>query len=99
MMIDLSLKHIEYMEGLVVEIDKEIDRVVSAHALEKDIELLDTIPGVNTTAAAVIVAETGRDMSVFPTEHHLCSWAGISPGNNESAGKKKADTLRRETNG
>jgi transposase len=98
-MIQLSLKHIEYMEGLISEIQQRIDKVVRENKLQKNIELLDTIPGVNETAAEVIVAEIGSDMGVFPTEHHLASWAGMSPGNNESAGKKKAATPPKETSG
>lgn len=45
-----------------------------------------------------LIAEIGFDMSVFPSEKHLCSWVGVAPGNNESAGKKKADAHRMETN-
>ena len=54
------------------------------------IELLDEIPGLNRKSIEDIIAEIGLDMSVYPTEKHLASWAGISPGNNESAGKKKS---------
>jgi transposase len=50
---------------------------------------LETIPGVGKDAAAGILAEIGNDMEQFPNEQHLASWAGMSPGNNESAGKKK----------
>lgn len=98
-MIQLSLKHIEYMEGLIGEVQQRIDKLAKENNLQKNIDLLDTIPGVNETAAEVILAEIGSDMSVFPTEHHLASWAGISPGNNESAGKKKVDISPKETNG
>jgi transposase len=52
--------------------------------------LLDTIPGVNETAAWVVVAEMGVEMGQFPTAGHLASWAGMCPGNNESAGKRKS---------
>lgn len=54
------------------------------------VELLDTIPGVDTRTAAVIVAELGVDMSRFPTAKHAASWAGLSPGNHESAGKRRS---------
>jgi len=50
---------------------------------------LEAIPGIGTKSAQAIVAEIGIDMSRFPTANHLCSWAGVAPGNNESAGKRK----------
>jgi len=55
------------------------------------IELLKEVPGLDLKSIEDLVAEIGLDMRVFPSEKHLCSWAGIAPGNNESAGKKKAD--------
>ena len=54
------------------------------------VELLDTIPGVDRRLAEVMVAEMGIDMSRFPSERHLASWAGVAPGNNESAGKRRS---------
>jgi transposase len=59
------------------------------------IRLLDTIPGVSTRLAQDIVAEIGPDMSRFPSHAHLCSWAGMCPGNNESAGKKTSSRTRK----
>jgi transposase len=55
-----------------------------------EVERLRTIPGVDRRAAEVIVAEIGADMSRFATAGHLCSWAGVSPGNAESAGKRRS---------
>jgi transposase len=57
-------------------------------------ELICTIPGVNTLVADVIIAETGADIRVFPTPQQLVSWAGVAPGSNESAGRKKSTTTR-----
>jgi transposase len=54
---------------------------------------LSTIPGVSTLVADVIIAETGGDMSVFPTAAHLASWAGVCPGSNESAGRVKSTRI------
>lgn len=99
MLIEMSLEHIEYMEGMIRKLEREMDELTKKHALDKDIELLDTIPGVDKIGATAIVAEIGNDMSKFPTEQHISSWGGMSPGNNESAGKKKAERLLMETNG
>ncbi len=65
---------------------------------ETAIELLDTIPGIDLTAAYAIVAEIGKDMSKFPTAQHICSWAGLAPGNHESAGKKKKQSVLQGNN-
>jgi len=61
---------------------------------EQAVTLLDTIPGVAREAAEIIVAEIGVDMSRFPSAHHLAAWAGVAPGNYESAGKRKSGRLR-----
>ena len=58
-------------------------------SFQVQIQQLDGHPGINITAAAAIIAEISADMSKFKTADHICSWAGLSPGNNESAGKKK----------
>lgn len=65
---------------------------------QEEKELLMTIPGVKEHGAASIIAEIGVDMSRLPTEEHLSSWAGVSPGNNESAGKKKVEGQHMGTN-
>lgn len=59
------------------------------------IDLVSTVPGIQTFAAIGIISEIGVDMSVFPTSKHLCSWAGLTPQNNESAGKKKTTRIAR----
>lgn len=79
---------IEENEKLVAKIDLEIDRQAEKYKVE--LELLETIDGVGRDTAVTIISEIGIDMSNFPDEHHLSSWAGLSPGCNESAGKKKA---------
>lgn len=65
---------------------------------ENAVELLKKVPGISSKSIEDLVAEIGLDMKVFPTEKHLASWAGMSPGNNESAGKKKAGGQPGETN-
>ena len=59
-----------------------------------DAKRLDAIPGLNVTTIENVIAEIGPDMSVFPDEHHLSSWAGICPGNEESAGKRLRSATR-----
>lgn len=83
-------KSIIEKESIITELDSRIDNHLRANELTLDAELLQTIPGVGKDAAAGILAEIGNDMSIFPNEQHLASWAGMSPGNNESAGKKKS---------
>lgn len=76
-------------EKTVKKLQDQILIHVKANEHTMDAELLATIPGVGEDAAHEIIAELGTDMSQFPDEHHLTSWAGMSPGNNESGGKKK----------
>jgi transposase len=85
-------KHIASLEAQIAEIDEEIAN--HTRDFVKEIELLQTIPGVGKEGAIGIVAEIGVDMSVFPNEHHLASHSGMCPGNNESAGKKKSSRTR-----
>lgn len=82
---------IEEKQKIIASLDEQIDKHLKANELELDAELLSSIPGVGKDGAAYILAEIGNDMEQFPDEKHLSSWAGISPGNNESAGKKKVD--------
>jgi transposase len=86
-MIKASLKHIRAMEKVLSEIERKIREKIERDYKEED-ELLQTIPGVKENASTII-AEIGVDMDIFPNEMHLSSWSGMSPGNNESAGKKK----------
>ncbi|USK64346.1 transposase [Peribacillus frigoritolerans] len=74
-----------YLEKAIEELEKQIDQLLSPY--RKEVELLDGIPGVNKSHT--FIAEMGVDMSVFKSAKHLASWAGVSPGNYESAGKKK----------
>ena len=59
------------------------------------LNLILTVPGIKTFSAITVISEIGVDMSVFPTSKHLCSWAGLTPQNNESAGKKKTTRISR----
>jgi transposase len=82
----LSRQVIDNLDQAIRELDREIDRKMEPY--EEESERLQTIPGVKKNTAYSIIAEMGVDMSRFPSDRHLCSWAGVSPGNNESAGKR-----------
>jgi len=90
-LIEHMLSHMRFLEEEIQKIDEKIKQHLEP--LKEDYERLQTIPGVGKTAAASIIAEIGTDMSQFPTSAHLSSWAGICPGNNESAGKKKCSRI------
>jgi transposase len=88
--IKASLGHIKAIEEELSALECRIQEKIERH-FKVEYELLKTIPGVKENAS-VIIAEIGVNMDIFPTEMHLSSWAGMSPGNNESAGKKKPGT-------
>ena len=85
--IKLMYEHLKYLEKEKEEIEKIIDDACENY--KKEIDLLDTIPGTDKDSAKAIIAEIGVNMNQFPTVKNLTSWAGMSPGNNESAGVKK----------
>lgn len=78
--------HIVYIESLISELEERIDTLLINY--QEELELLITIPGIKKDSVAIIIAEIGVDMGQFHTSQHLASWAGVSPGNKESAGKK-----------
>jgi transposase len=84
------LGHLDVLEQEIAALEAEIEaRLTEMPAFAEAVERLDTIPGVSRQAALIIVAEIGVDMSRFPSDRHLTSWAGMAPGNNESGGKKR----------
>ena len=89
-------EHIDSLSGAIARFDEEIYQKLEVH--NKEFELIQTIPGINIVTGASIIAEIGVDMSRFPNEHHLASWAAMCPGNNESAGKRKSGRTRRGNN-
>ena len=89
MLLGIIRKNIAHTQALIESINQRIKSALSEY--ENVIELLKGVPGFNQKTVEDLVAEIGFDMSVFPTEKHLASWAGMSPGNNESGGKKKVD--------
>ena len=84
----LLLDHVTHLEGLIGRLGARIEEVMAPFA--EAAERLTTIPGVEQRAAETVIAEIGPNMEQFPTADHLASWAGMCPGNNESAGKRKS---------
>lgn len=84
----MIFEHLESLERHRHTVEDAISEEIVKH--EAALSLLCSIPGIDVTAAASIIAEIGTDMSAFPDSQHICSWAGLSPGNNESAGKRKS---------
>jgi transposase len=87
------LAHLDYLDETIGTISQEIEIHIAPFA--DAIRRWDAIPGINQRAAEVVIAELGVDMTVFPSDRHVASWAGICPRNNESAGKHKAGTTRK----
>ena len=87
------LGHIDYLDESITRFTTEINQHLMNEMQE--IELLDTIPGVSARTAEILLAEIGTDMTRFPSAKHLSSWAGMCPGNNESAGKRKTGKTRK----
>lgn len=86
------LCQIDSLDETIARFDQEIETY--CRPFEEAVVLLDTIPGVARATAEAIVAEIGTDMSRFPSADHLASWAGVAPGNNESAGKRRSGRTR-----
>jgi transposase len=81
------IDHIDFLDSSIAALNKEIAaRLVP---FEPALKLIESITGISTTTAEVIVAETGADMSRFPSAGHLCAWAGLAPASHESAGKRR----------
>lgn len=103
-MLKLYLEQYDTLEKAIVEVDGAVDAAIAR--MDKEVKagqasfrsligLLSTIPGLSTLSATGILAETGTDMSRFPTAGHFLAWAGLCPGQNESAGKRKSSRLRK----
>jgi transposase len=88
-----QLAHIDFLGSTIDRVSAEIAERL--RHFEATLARLDTIPGVGRRIAEVLVAEIGADMTRFPTSRHLASWAGMCPGNNESAGKRRSGKTRK----
>ncbi len=85
--------HMDYITSTLTDIDSMINSLVEPY--ENAVQLLCTIPGVDRNSAITILSEIGTDMTQFSNSKRLCCWAGLTPGNNESAGKKKSVRITR----
>ena len=88
-------RHIKWLNAEIADIDAQV--VAAMQPYKQEWQLLQTLPGIDSIGAAMLLAEIGIDMSQFGNKERLCSWAGMSPGNNESAGKKKVAEPPKET--
>ncbi len=88
LLLRLSLQMIAFHDEAIEKLNMEIDKRMEPH--RELSQRLETIPGVKKKTIEILMAEIGSDMSRFPSQAHLASWAGVSPGNNESAGKRKS---------
>jgi transposase len=87
-MLQKLLGHLQYLEEEIAAFTQRIEECLRPFLNQEQITRLDEIPGVNVRTIENVVAEIGTDMNRFPDEHHLSSWAGMCPGNEESAGKR-----------
>ncbi|GMA62137.1 IS110 family transposase [Alicyclobacillus fastidiosus] len=93
MMLAVQLRHIDHLDELIEEVSAEIEQRM--RPFDEDLRRIQTIPGIGERTAELILAEIGTDMSRFPSAQHLASWAGMCPGNNESAGKRRSGKTRK----
>lgn len=94
-MLRMSIEHLEFLEKQISTIDQQVLEAMEREGYMQAFELLQSIPGIQEISAATILAETGADMTVFPTEGQLSSWIGVAPGNRISAGKNKSGATAR----
>jgi transposase len=103
-MLELYLAQHDALGKAIAKIDEAVNAAIAqmdqegpaGHATFLSlISLLCSVPGINMLGATIILAEIGRDMGRFPTAGHLLAWAGMCPGQNESAGKRKSSRLRK----
>lgn len=86
--LELARGHLDYLNNMITE--TEVELYVRIKPYYEFVELVATMPGMTELSSAIVLAETGINMDIFDDAKHLCSWCGLSPTNNESAGKKKS---------
>jgi transposase len=93
LMCRLHLEHIDHLDAMIARLDAQIEAMMAPFHVQRD--LLITIPGIGPLAAAAVISEIGADVrEFFPDAAHLASWAGICPGNHESAGRRRPGRRR-----
>lgn len=92
-LLKLHLDHLDAVEAAIARIDREVS--ANVEPFRAAVEMLSGIPGVSSLSAEVLVSEMGIDMSRFPNEGHLISWAGLCPRNDESAGKRRSTRMKK----
>jgi transposase len=93
LVVSAILAHIDFLDAQIERLSEAVEEQLVPFAAA--VRLLCTIPGVKQRTAEVIIAEIGTDMTVFPTAGHLVSWAGLCPGHDESAGKRRSGRTRK----
>ena len=89
----LHLDHIGHLEAMIAKLDQQVEAMMAPFRAQRD--LLTTIPGIGPLTAAAVISEIGADVSeYFPDAAHLASWAGLCPGNHESAGRRRSGKPR-----
>lgn len=89
-MIRWCLEHLRFLEQQIAALDEAITKKIEAEGWTPQWELLQSLPGVGATSAASLLAETGPDLETFPSAKQFCSWVGVCPGNNRTAGRNKS---------
>ena len=93
LLVSQLLSHIDYLDESIETLGRDVERAIAPFA--DRVTRLDTIPGIDRRTAEALIAELGVDMTVFPTDRHLASWAGLCPGQHESAGKRQSGRTRK----
>lgn len=88
-----QLAHIDFLDETIEQVSREIAERM--RPFDEEVARLDTIPGIDRRGAEIVIAEIGTDLSRFPSADHLASWAGMVPGNDESAGKRRSGKTRK----
>ena len=86
--LELARGHLDYLNNMITE--TEVELYVRIKPYYEFVEFVATMPGMTELSSSIVLAETGINMDIFDDAKHLCSWCGLSPANNESAGKKKS---------